>query len=233
MENALVTVHGLTAKVKLNNGEMLTTVNKVGFEMDKGKSYAIVGKSGSGKTSLISILGLLNSSFEGDYFYRGKSVKIMTDKELSQIRSREVGFVFQNYSLIDHLRIWENIELPMLYGKLNLNAKQRQTRVLELLRKVGLEQRKNDFPSSLSGGEQQRVAIARALVASPKILLCDEPTGALDKKTGEDVMRVLNTMVKKNDTMLVLVTHDIDLANTCDVILTMDGGKIVDVSASD
>lgn len=233
MENALVTVHGLTAKVKLNNGEMLTTVNKVGFEMDKGKSYAIVGKSGSGKTSLISILGFLNSSFEGDYFYRGKSVKIMTDKELSQIRSREVGFVFQNYSLIDHLRIWENIELPMLYGKLNLNAKQRQTRVLELLRKVGLEHRKNDFPSSLSGGEQQRVAIARALVASPKILLCDEPTGALDKKTGEDVMRVLNTMVKKNDTMLVLVTHDIDLANTCDVILTMDGGKIVDVSASD
>lgn len=233
MENTLIRVHELTAKVKLNNGEILTTVNKVSFEMKKGISYAIVGKSGSGKTSLISVLGLLNSSFEGDYFYRGTPVKELTDKELSHLRSQEVGFVFQNYSLIDHLRVWENIELSLIYGKSRLNAKQRQTKISELLRRIGLEQRKNDFPSNLSGGEQQRVAIARALIASPQILICDEPTGALDKKTGEAVMELLHRMVEQQGTMLILVTHDIDLANTCSVILTMDGGKITDVSSAD
>lgn len=232
MANTIIRVNNLTATVKLNNGEILTTVNKVSFEMCMGKSYAVVGKSGSGKTSLISVLGFLNSSFDGDYFYRDMAVKGMTDKELAKLRSQEIGFVFQNYSLVNHLKVWENIELPLVYSKSKLSTKQRQSKIIELLKMVGLEYRKNDFPSNLSGGEQQRVAIARALIASPQILIGDEPTGALDKNTGEAVMGLLHNMVEYQNIMMILVTHDYDLARKCDVIISMDGGKIVNVSSS-
>lgn len=233
MKKSIIRVEGLTATVKLNNGDLLTTVNNVGFQLSSGESYAIVGKSGSGKTSLISVLGLLNSAFQGEYYYEGMSVSKMSDKELSRLRSREFGFVFQNYSLIEHLRVWENIELPLLYAKAKLNKKQRQNKIIKLLQMVGLENRKMDFPSGLSGGEQQRVAIARALVASPHILICDEPTGALDKKTGEYVIKLLLDLVKLQKITLILVTHDPDLAKTCDTIFTMDEGRITDVSYSD
>lgn len=156
----------------------------------------------------------------------------MSDKSLSKLRSQKLGFVFQNYSLIEHLRVWENIELPLIYAKSKLNRQQRDDRIEELLKMVHLEDRKNDFPSNLSGGEQQRIAIARALVASPEVLICDEPTGALDKKTGEYVMQLLQSLVNQQNVMLILVTHDPDLAQNCDVILTMDGGRITDVSNS-
>ncbi len=206
MSDTIIHVKGLTTKVKLNNGEMLTTVNNVEFSMVNGKSYAIVGKSGSGKTSLVSVLGLLNSSFEGEYFYENKLVNSMSDKSLSKLRSQKLGFVFQNYSLIEHLRVWENIELPLIYAKSKLNRQQRDDRIEELLKMVHLEDRKNDFPSNLSGGEQQRIAIARALVASPEVLICDEPTGALDKKTGEYVMQLLQSLVNQLS-RLPLLTH--------------------------
>ena len=232
MSDTIIHVKGLTAKVKLNNGEMLTTVNNVEFSMVNGKSYAIVGKSGSGKTSLVSVLGLLNSAFEEEYFYENKLVNSKSDKSLSKLRSQKLEFVFQNYSLIEHLRVWENIELPLIYAKSKLNRQQRDDRIEELLKMVHLEDRKNDFPSNLSGGEQQRIAIARALVASPEVLICDEPTGALDKKTGEYVMQLLQSLVNQQNVMLILVTHDPDLAQNCDVILTMDGGRITDVSNS-
>ena len=233
MKKSIIRVEGLTATVKLNNGDFLTTVNNVGFQLSSGESYAIVGKSGSGKTSLISVLGLLNSAFQGEYYYEGMSVSKMSDKELSRLRSREFGFVFQNYSLIEHLRVWENIELPLIYAKTKLNKKQRQNKIIKLLQMVGLENRQMDFPSVLSGGEQQRVAIARALVSSPHILICDEPTGALDKKTGEYVIKLLLDLVKMEKTTLLLVTHDPDLAKTCNTIFTMDEGRITNVSCSD
>ena len=130
MKKSIIRVEGLTATVKLNNGDFLTTVNNVGFQLSSGESYAIVGKSGSGKTSLISVLGLLNSAFQGEYYYEGMSVSKMSDKELSRLRSREFGFVFQNYSLIEHLRVWENIELPLIYAKTKLNKKQRQNKII-------------------------------------------------------------------------------------------------------
>lgn len=233
MKKSIIRVEGLTATVKLNNGDFLTTVNNVGFQLSSGESYAIVGKSGSGKTSLISVLGLLNSAFQGEYYYEGMSVSKMSDKELSRLRSREFGFVFQNYSLIEHLRVWENIELPLIYAKTKLNKKQRQNKIIKLLQMVGLENRQMDFPSVLSGGEQQRVAIARALVSSPHILICDEPTGALDKKTGEYVIKLLLDLVKMKKITLLLVTHDPDLAKTCNTIFTMDEGRITNVSCSD
>ena len=207
MNEILIRVENLTATVKLNNGDTLITVNNVGFELFSGKSYAIIGKSGSGKTSLISILGLLNSSFEGIFEYKGISIKNLNDKEISRMRSQKIGFVFQNYSLIKHLKVWENIELSLLYSKKIRSKEERKKRILEVLAMVSLEDRFYDYPSGLSGGEQQRVAIARALATSPEILICDEPTGALDYNMTVKFMKIVEKM-KKEGTTVLLVTHD-------------------------
>lgn len=223
---SLIQIKNLTAAVRLNNGDTLVTVNNASIELKRGNSYAIVGKSGSGKTSLISIIGLLNRSYKGEYLYAGVSVSALTDRELSMLRANNIGFVFQNYSLIKHLRVWENIELPLLYAKKNMDRKQRQEVIRNLLKSVGLEDKENDYPANLSGGEQQRVAIARALTVSPEAILCDEPTGALDKKTGQQIMELLLQIVRENNIMLLLVTHDSDIANTCDTIFEMDEGRL-------
>lgn len=225
-ENILIKIKHLKASVKLNNGDMLTTVNDANMELQRGHSYAIVGKSGSGKTSLISIIGLLNRDYEGDYFYDGISVSDLKDRELSMLRANNIGFVFQNYSLIKHLRVWENIELPLLYAKKALTKKQRHEIITGLLKSVGLENKGDEHPINLSGGEQQRVAIARALSVSPEAILCDEPTGALDKRTGTQIMELLHSVVKENGIMLLLVTHDPDIADTCDTIFEMEEGRI-------
>ena len=150
----------------------------------------------------------------------------MSDPKLSMCQEKNIGFVFQNYSLIKHLRVWENIDLPLLYAKKSLGKRQRQDHIHKLLKSVGLEGKENDYPTNLSGGEQQRVAIARALVVSPEAILCDEPTGALDKKTGQQIMSLLLRVVKENKIMLLLVTHDPDIAHTCDTIFRMDEGRI-------
>ena len=223
---SLIQIKNLTAAVRLNNGDTLVTVNNASIELKRGNSYAIVGKSGSGKTSLISIIGLLNRSYKGEDLYDGVSVSALTDRELSMLRANNIGFVFQNYSLIKHLRVWENIELPLLYAKKNMDRKQRQEVIRNLLKSVGLEDKENDYPANLSGGEQQRVAIARALTVSPEAILCDEPTGALDKKTGQQIMELLLQIVRENNIMLLLVTHDSDIANTCDTIFEMDEGRL-------
>ena len=223
---SLIQIKNLTAAVRLNNGDTLVTVNNASIELKRGNSYAIVGKSGSGKTSLISIIGLLNRSYKEEYLYDGVSVSALTDRELSMLRANNIGFVFQNYSLIKHLRVWENIELPLLYAKKNMDRKQRQEVIRNLLKSVGLEDKENDYPANLSGGEQQRVAIARALTVSPEAILCDEPTGALDKKTGQQIMELLLQIVRENNIMLLLVTHDSDIANTCDTIFEMDEGRL-------
>ena len=142
------------------------------------------------------------------------------------LRANNIGFVFQNYSLIKHLRVWENIELPLLYAKKILDKRQRKEMIQSLLKSVGLEEKENDYPSKLSGGEQQRVAIARALATSPEVILCDEPTGALDKKTGQQIIELLFQLVHERDIMLLFVTHDSDVANICNIIYEMDEGRI-------
>lgn len=230
MSKPIITTKNLTAVVHLKDGNVLKTVNNVSLEFKTGYSYAIVGKSGSGKTSLISILGMLNTKFQGQFFYKGENIKNLSDRKRSNLRGQKIGFVFQNYSLIKHLKVWENIELSLTYAQKRLKKRARMELIKKVLSAVGLESKWNYYPTDLSGGEQQRVAIARALVTEPEVIICDEPTGALDKKTGIQVMTLLRHALKVRDTILILVTHDSDLASLCDIIFRMDEGEIVDVS---
>lgn len=223
---SLVEIRNLSASVRLGNGQTLTTVDDVSLRLERGASYAIVGKSGSGKTSLISILGLLNSGFSGDYLYDGISVAKLNDRKRSLMRASKIGFVFQNYSLVKHLKVSENVELPLLYQKSKFARKARKQIVRQALTDVGLEAKINELPSRLSGGEQQRVAIARALASGPELLICDEPTGALDKTTGQLVLELLHQQVRAAGATLLLVTHDDDVANSCDTVFRMDAGRI-------
>ena len=220
MSDTIIHVKGLTAKVKLNNGEMLTTVNNVEFSMVNGKSYAIVGKSGSGKTSLVSVLGLLNSSFEGEYFYENKLVNSMSDKSLSKLRSQKLGFVFQSYNLTPDLTVRENIEMTAELVQEPLSTD-------TLIEELGLKKYETHFPKELSGGQQQRVAIARAMVKKPDILLCDELTGALDTKSSKDVLQRVQKMNDTYKTTVVIITHNLNIAGMADRIIKITDGKVV------
>ena len=225
-EKTLIKIKDLKASVKLNNGDMLTTVTNANMELQRGRSYAIVGKSGSGKTSLISIIGLLNREYEGEYLYDGISISALKDRDLSILRANNIGFVFQNYSLIKHLRVWENIELPLLYAKKSFTAKQRHEIITGLLKSVGLESKENDYPINLSGGEQQRVAIARALITHPSVIFADEPTGNLDAASAETVAQMLTLAASKYQQTIVMVTHDRQMAEYADRILTITDGNV-------
>ena len=229
----LVALQGVSAVVTLGNKDRLTTVNDVSLELFAGMTYSIVGKSGAGKTSLISIIGMLNTQFSGRYLHKGQDVGALSDRRLSFMRAGHIGFVFQNYSLIGHLSALENVELALWYGQharrpraTGASASARRRRCLAALASVGLRDKARELPKRLSGGEQQRVAIARALVNQPELLICDEPTGALDTKTSGEVLSVLRDAVREHATTLLLVTHDDDLAATCDITYTMSGGEL-------
>ncbi|WP_353066776.1 ABC transporter ATP-binding protein [Arcanobacterium hippocoleae] len=226
MNDALLELAGVTAKVQLGRRQLLTTVDNVFLEIARGTSNAIIGKSGSGKTSLISILGLLNSEFTGRYSYAGTDVGSLSDRQRSKLRGSRIGFVFQNYSLIRHLNVAENVDLSLRYAGEKLSRKQRLDRISQALADVGLADRSKDHPGRLSGGEQQRVAIARALVLRPELLICDEPTGALDTDTGKQVLEVLMSLVVSSHTTLVLVTHDSEVAAHCENTLHMESGRL-------
>lgn len=219
----------LSAAVRLPDGSTLHTVNDVSLQLHAGQSYAIVGKSGSGKTSLISLLGLLNARYQGTLTLEGRDMAAVGDRQRARLRAARIGFVFQNYSLIRQLNVWENVALPLHYASAGANARtarQRRRRALDCLDQVGLKARAKAKPHMLSGGEQQRVAIARALAGEPKLIICDEPTGALDKATGESVMALLMALVATNGCTLVLVTHDPDLAALCQHRYHMEQGAL-------
>lgn len=225
MNDMLISARHLTAHVASTGKHTLRIVNDVSLDIQRGESYAIVGKSGSGKTSLISILGLLNARYSGELMFDGKNMRSMSDRERAVVRSTRIGFVFQNYSLIPQINVWQNVALPMQYARKGSSSRRRH-RALDCLRQVGLDARAADRPRTLSGGEQQRVAIARAMVCAPDLLICDEPTGALDKDTGDAVMELLMRLVRTEGRTLVMVTHDTDIAKLCQHQLRMDRGMI-------
>ena len=197
----------------------------VTLTVERGEFVAIVGASGSGKSTLMNILGCLDVPTYGEYFLDGNYVSILTDQELSRIRNREIGFIFQGYNLIPGLNAQENVELPLVYQ--GVFGEKRRTVALEALERVGLEDRADRKPSELSGGQQQRIAVARAIATRAPIIMADEPTGALDSKTGEHVLEILHTLNREVGTTIILITHDIKIAKTAQRIVQISDGKIV------
>jgi putative ABC transport system ATP-binding protein len=189
-----------------------------------GEFVAIIGPSGSGKSTLMNIIGCLDSPTAGDYSLNGESVGGLKGDRLAEIRNRYIGFVFQSFNLLPRVSAAENVELPLIYA--GLPPRERHARALEMLRRVGLEDRKDHLPNELSGGQRQRVAIARALASRPKVLLADEPTGALDTKTGADIMSLFRELQSEGVT-LVMVTHDPDVASQARRIVQIRDGQIL------
>jgi putative ABC transport system ATP-binding protein len=197
-------------------------VDRIGFEVRRGESLAIIGPSGCGKSSLLNILGCLDRPTEGTYRLGGRNVAELDDDELAALRNRHIGFVFQSFNLLPRMTAVENVELPLLYGA----VKDSHAKAAQALDRVGLSARARHLPSELSGGQRQRVAIARALVTNPSILLCDEPTGALDSRTGRDVLELLLSL-NADGTTLLMVTHDLAVARSLARAIQMRDGHIV------
>ncbi len=205
----IIETQGLT-KTFGNNGAAVHALRGIDLTVGRGEFVALIGPSGSGKSTLMAILGCLDSPTEGRYFLDGEPVQGLSGSELAQIRNEKVGFVFQNYNLLPKASIARNVELPLLYA--GISRKARRKRALELLERVGIPEKANVLPAVLSGGQRQRVAIARALANNPALLLADEPTGALDSKTGAEVLDLFGELHRHGNTV-ILVTHDPHIAS--------------------
>ena len=199
-------------------------LNKVNLEVQDKEFVAIMGPSGCGKSTLLNILGLLDNPTSGNYYLDGKEVGHLKEKERTNVRKGNIGFVFQSFNLIDELNVFENVELPLTY--LNIPADERKKKVEEILKRMNISHRAKHYPQQLSGGQQQRVAIARAVVSGPKIILADEPTGNLDSKNGQEVMELL-TELNKEGTTIVMVTHSQRDAGFAGRIINLFDGQIV------
>ncbi|MBN1338973.1 MAG: ABC transporter ATP-binding protein [Bacteroidales bacterium] len=201
-----------------------TALNSVKFEVKKGEFVAVMGPSGCGKSTLLNILGLLDNPTSGDYYFDGVEVSGFSEKQRAKLRKENIGFVFQNFNLIDELNVYENVELPLIY--LRMKSSERKQRVEEVLDQMKILHRKKHFPLQLSGGQQQRVAVARAVVASPKLILADEPTGNLDSAHGQEVMNLLENLNQKGTT-LIIVTHSQRDADYAQRIIRLFDGEII------
>jgi len=199
----MIVTEGLI-KVFRAEGVETVALKNVSFEVDKGDFIAVMGPSGCGKTTLLNILGFIDNPNAGKYQFFDQEVTTLTEKQKTNLRKNNIGFVFQNFNLIDELTVHENIELPLIY--LGWKKQRRKERVAEVIEKMNISHRKNLFPVQLSGGQQQRVAVARAVVANPALILADEPTGNLDSMHGEEVMNMLNDL-NKEGTTIIMVTH--------------------------
>ena len=202
-------------------------LNKVSLEVADGEFVAIMGPSGCGKSTLLNILGLLDNPTDGNYYLDGREVGHLREKERTEVRKGQIGFVFQSFNLIDELNVFENVELPLTY--LGIKASERKERVQNILERMSISHRGRHFPQQLSGGQQQRVAIARAVVANPKLILADEPTGNLDSKNGLEVIRLLNDLHDEGTT-IVMVTHSQHDAGFANRIINLFDGQIVNTT---
>ncbi|MBE6321181.1 MAG: ABC transporter ATP-binding protein [Bacteroidales bacterium] len=201
-----------------------TALNNVSFTISKGEFVAIMGPSGCGKSTLLNILGLLDNPSGGSYNLLGTEVANLRERERTNYRKGNIGFVFQSFNLIDELNVYENVELPLKY--LNISASERKRRVTEILKRMNISHRAQHYPQQLSGGQQQRVAIARAVVANPQLILADEPTGNLDSRNGKEVMDLL-CQLNADGTTVVMVTHSQRDASVAQRIINLFDGEIV------
>ncbi|QRM90324.1 ATP-binding cassette domain-containing protein [Lacinutrix sp. WUR7] len=218
----ILKITGLEKTYTSGNKE-LTVLHDISFAVEQGQTFSIVGPSGSGKTTLLGLCAGLDYPNAGTVELCGQDLNALNEDQRAQLRNKEVGFIFQNFQLLPTLTALENVSVPLeLQGAKNATSKS-----MALLEKVGLTDRVHHYPSQLSGGEQQRVALARAFANAPSILFADEPTGNLDDETGEKVVQLLFELNKENGTTLVIITHDLELANRTQQILKLKGGKIV------
>ena len=220
----MIKINSLSKEYIMGDNKLLA-LDDVSVSINAGEFVSIMGSSGSGKSTLMNIIGCLDVPSRGEYFFRDYNISNLNSNRLAEIRNKDIGFVFQNFNLLPRLNALENVILPLLYSGKNL--KERNKLALKALEGVGLYDRKNHRPNQLSGGQQQRVSIARAIAGFPKLILADEPTGALDSKTSLEIMKILNDLNSKGIT-IVLVTHEDDIANYGSRIIKMKDGKIIE-----
>ena len=223
--DTIIVMRDIIKRFYIGTPNELQILNGISLDVKKGEFISIVGASGSGKSTLMNIIGALDRPTEGTYLLDGLRVDQAKDDQLSVIRNRKIGFVFQTFNLIPRTSALKNVELPMLYA--NVPLAKRTARAKELLEMVEMSDRMDHMPNELSGGQKQRVAIARAMANDPAIILADEPTGALDSKTGRLVMDLFHTLHKKQGKTIVLITHNYQLATETDRIITLSDGRII------
>lgn len=210
-------------KIYTMGDEEVRANDGINLKIFSGEFVAIVGKSGSGKSTLMNIIGALDVPTDGTYLLGGEDVGEMSDNELAEIRNMMIGFIFQQYNLLPKLNIFENVELPLLYS--GMDRLRRRERVMESLERVGLTEKEKNYPNQLSGGQQQRVSIARALAGNPSLILADEPTGALDSKTGREVLDFIKKLNDEGNT-IIIITHDNSIALEAKRVVRIHDGKI-------
>lgn len=225
MARKLIMMRNIIKRYYIGQPNELQILNGIDLDIHEGEFVAIVGASGSGKSTLMNMIGALDKPTEGTYYLNDTDVSRLNDKQLSAIRNKEIGFVFQTFNLIPRANALKNVELPMLYA--GVKKKERQERAMELLRLVDMEDRYTHKPNELSGGQKQRVAIARAMANNPSIILADEPTGALDSKTGHLVMDIFHRLHKEEGKTVVLITHSPELAAETERIITISDGSVI------
>lgn len=221
----VIDMQGIVKRYYEGEPNELGILHGIDLKVFQGEFVSIVGESGSGKSTLMNMIGALDRPTEGQYFLGGRDISKLQDEELSDIRNQEIGFVFQNFCLIPRMSAVRNVEIPLMYA--NMPPKQRRERAMELLALVGMEERADHKPNELSGGQNQRVAIARAMANDPHILLADEPTGALDSKTGHLVMDIFHRLHEEQDKTIVLITHSQELAHETERMITISDGRII------
>lgn len=225
MSKTVISMKNIIKRYYIGQPNELQILNGISLDVHEGEFVSIVGASGSGKSTLMNIIGALDRATEGTYFLNGTDISTFSDKQLSRIRNSEIGFVFQTFNLISRTNALKNVELPMLYA--GVPRHERAERAMKLLELVGMKERYTHQPNELSGGQKQRVAIARAMANNPSILLADEPTGALDTKTGRLVMDIFHKLHKQDGKTIVLITHSPELAQETERIVTISDGSVI------
>jgi putative ABC transport system ATP-binding protein len=219
----MIKLHNVTKTFRTDEIET-TALSCINLDVEEGEFVAVMGPSGCGKSTLLNILGMIDDVTEGNYYFNGEDVAGHNERQLSVVRKRNLGFIFQSFNLIDELSVFENVELPLLYQ--GIGTAERKKRVDAVLEKIAIIQRRNHLPQQLSGGQQQRVAVARAVVSNPKLILADEPTGNLDSVNGEDVMQLLTTL-NGEGTTIVMVTHSQHHAEYAQRVVNMLDGHVL------
>lgn len=225
MEHNVIEMHHIIKRFFEGQENELQILNGIDLSVADGEFLSIVGESGSGKSTLMNLIGLLDRPTEGTYFLDGIDVGQASDTDLSALRNKKIGFVFQTYNLIPRMNALKNVEVPLMYA--GVSKKDRQEKAMELMEMVGMADRMGHKPEELSGGQKQRVAIARAMANDPAIILADEPTGALDSKTGHLIMDIFHDLHENHGKTIVLITHSETLANETERIITLMDGRVI------